>query len=141
MADPITTQRASAALNDLTAALNNSTAALNDSTAARNEFTAALNETTPSSRPSYPQIPSISPSSQASYPQLPSISEDSLRASLTEQSPPGEQPPDHDALEAAIKKDQTYLYLAYGSNMASSTFRGVRGVRPLAALNVVVPSL
>ncbi|KAL8846785.1 MAG: hypothetical protein Q9221_008150 [Calogaya cf. arnoldii] len=110
MADPVTTQQATAAL----------TAALNDNTA-------ALNETSPSSR--------------RSYPQLPSISEDRLRASLTEQGPPGEQPPDHEALEAASNKDQTYLYLAYGSNMASHTFRGVRGVRPLAALNVVVPSL
>ncbi|KAL8753239.1 MAG: hypothetical protein Q9199_005186 [Rusavskia elegans] len=88
---------------------------------------AALNETTPSS--------------QSLYPQLPPISEARLRSSLTEQSPPGEQPPDHDALEAASKKDQTYLYLAYGSNLASSTFQGARGVKPLAALNVVVPSL
>ena len=35
----------------------------------------------------------------------------------------------------------TVLYLAYGSNLAASTFLDMRGIRPLAALNVVVPSL
>ncbi|KAI4237089.1 MAG: hypothetical protein LQ349_002114 [Xanthoria aureola] len=99
MADPVTTQRISAALNETT------------------------------------------PSSQSRYPQLPPIAEDRLRSSLTDQTCPGELPPDPQALEAASKKDQTYLYLAYGSNLASSTFQGVRGIKPLATLNVVVPSL
>lgn len=36
---------------------------------------------------------------------------------------------------------QNVLYLAYGSNLAASTFRGRRGVRPLRAVNVVVPQL
>ncbi|KAL8926638.1 MAG: hypothetical protein Q9172_001674 [Xanthocarpia lactea] len=87
------------------------------------------------------QTKGIPPSTQSLHPVLPPISEDRLRSSLTEQTPPGEQPPDDDALKDASSKHQTYLYLAYGSNLASSTFRGVRGIRPLAALNVVVPSL
>ncbi|KAL8866135.1 MAG: hypothetical protein Q9198_009023, partial [Flavoplaca austrocitrina] len=75
------------------------------------------------------------------HPKLPPISEERLRCSLTEQTPPGEQPPDLTAIKDASTKHQTYLYLAYGSNLASSTFQGVRRVKPLAALNVVVPSL
>ncbi|KAI9827612.1 MAG: hypothetical protein M1826_006274 [Phylliscum demangeonii] len=35
----------------------------------------------------------------------------------------------------------TVLYLAYGSNLCAETFRGKRGIRPLAELNVVVPEL
>ena len=76
----------------------------------------------------------IPPSAQPLHPVLPPISEDRLRSSLTEQTPPGEQPPDDDALKDASSKHQTYLYLAYGSNLASSTFRGVRGIRPLALI-------
>lgn len=36
---------------------------------------------------------------------------------------------------------KTVLYLAYGSNMAASTFLGVRGIRPLSKVNVSVSSL
>ena len=36
---------------------------------------------------------------------------------------------------------QTVLYLAYGSNLCYETFQGRRGIRPLAQVNVVVPSL
>ena len=32
-------------------------------------------------------------------------------------------------------------YLAYGSNLSAKTFRGRRGIRPLAQTNVIVPSL
>lgn len=39
------------------------------------------------------------------------------------------------------EKPQTVLYLAYGSNLAASTFLGRRQIRPLGARNVVVPSL
>ncbi|KAI4240334.1 MAG: hypothetical protein LQ352_007654, partial [Teloschistes flavicans] len=42
---------------------------------------------------------------------------------------------------ASSRENKTYLYLAYGSNLAASTFQGTRGIRPLAALNVVVPEL
>ena len=37
--------------------------------------------------------------------------------------------------------EQTVLYLAYGSNLSASTFLGVRGIKPLSSLNVLVPSL
>lgn len=36
---------------------------------------------------------------------------------------------------------QTVFYLAYGSNLCYETFRGKRGIRPLAQLNVLVPEL
>ncbi|KAH8736397.1 hypothetical protein BGZ61DRAFT_441933 [Ilyonectria robusta] len=35
----------------------------------------------------------------------------------------------------------TYLYLAYGSNLAAETFLGMRGIRPLSQTNVSVPTL
>ncbi|PBP25806.1 gliotoxin biosynthesis protein GliK [Diplocarpon rosae] len=35
----------------------------------------------------------------------------------------------------------TILYLAYGSNLSAQTFKGTRGINPLSALNVHVPSL
>lgn len=35
----------------------------------------------------------------------------------------------------------TVLYLAYGSNLSAETFRGKRGIKPLAQVNVVVPEL
>ncbi|KAF4975723.1 hypothetical protein FZEAL_7526 [Fusarium zealandicum] len=38
-------------------------------------------------------------------------------------------------------KPNTYLYLAYGSNLAAETFLGVRGIRPLSQVNVSVPTL
>ena len=37
--------------------------------------------------------------------------------------------------------EKTILYLAYGSNLAAATFQGNRGIRPLSAINVVVPDL
>ncbi|KAJ4370505.1 hypothetical protein N0V83_005026 [Neocucurbitaria cava] len=41
----------------------------------------------------------------------------------------------------AQEKQKTVLYLAYGSNLCNETFRGVRGIRPLSQVNVLVPSL
>jgi hypothetical protein len=35
----------------------------------------------------------------------------------------------------------TVFYLAYGSNLAASTFLGVRGIRPLSRVNVSAPTL
>ncbi len=35
----------------------------------------------------------------------------------------------------------TVLYLAYGSNLCAETFRGKRGIRPLAELNVTAPEI
>ncbi|ODM15337.1 hypothetical protein SI65_09278 [Aspergillus cristatus] len=37
--------------------------------------------------------------------------------------------------------EQTVLYLAYGSNMASKTFLGNRGIKPISLINVYVPEL
>ncbi|KAL5336277.1 hypothetical protein BJX70DRAFT_286816 [Aspergillus crustosus] len=42
---------------------------------------------------------------------------------------------------SALAADQTVLYLAYGSNLASETFLGTRGIKPLSQLSVVVPEL
>ncbi|KAL8700765.1 MAG: hypothetical protein Q9224_000814 [Gallowayella concinna] len=81
------------------------------------------------------------PPSASLHPPLPSISNHRLRTSLQEQPIPNHQPPDPETHDHASSKDQTYLYLAYGSNLSASTFRGVRGIRPLAALNVLVPEL
>ena len=40
-------------------------------------------------------------------------------------------------VQQSSSAEKTVLYLAYGSNMAASTFQGNRGVRPLSAVNVV----
>lgn len=37
--------------------------------------------------------------------------------------------------------ERTILYLAYGSNLSAETFKGNRGIKPLSAINVHVPSL
>ncbi|RAR01823.1 adenosine deaminase [Stemphylium lycopersici] len=42
---------------------------------------------------------------------------------------------------APLEKAKTVLYLAYGSNLCNETFRGVRGIRPISQINVLVPSL
>ncbi|KAL9125606.1 MAG: hypothetical protein Q9217_005217 [Psora testacea] len=44
-------------------------------------------------------------------------------------------------LGATPGKPETVLYLAYGSNLCAETFQGKRGIRPLSAINVVVPGL
>ncbi|KAI9813001.1 MAG: hypothetical protein M1832_006438 [Thelocarpon impressellum] len=36
---------------------------------------------------------------------------------------------------------QTVLYLAYGSNLAAKTFKGTRGIKPIAQINVVAPEI
>ncbi|KAL2815627.1 hypothetical protein BDW59DRAFT_153730 [Aspergillus cavernicola] len=41
----------------------------------------------------------------------------------------------------AVTPQETVLYLAYGSNLASATFLGARGIKPLSQLNVIVPEL
>lgn len=71
---------------------------------------------------------------------LPQPSRERLDASLSD------APIDADKLPSAEKldvqeKQKTVLYLAYGSNLCNETFRGVRGIRPLSQLNVLVPSL
>lgn len=56
--------------------------------------------------------------------------------------------PDHGRLPATSAErlastslEKTVLYLAYGSNLSAETFRGFRGIKPISALNVQVPSL
>ncbi|KAL4782519.1 hypothetical protein BJX76DRAFT_332485 [Aspergillus varians] len=46
-----------------------------------------------------------------------------------------------DVDDNTISTEETVLYLAYGSNLASETFLGMRGIKPLSQLNVVVPDL
>lgn len=36
---------------------------------------------------------------------------------------------------------ETFLYLAYGSNLCNETFRGNRGIKPLSQINVQIPEL
>ncbi|CAG8001795.1 unnamed protein product [Penicillium olsonii] len=43
--------------------------------------------------------------------------------------------------EEVKETEETVLYLAYGSNLASKTFRGVRGIKPLSQIGVFVPEL
>lgn len=40
-----------------------------------------------------------------------------------------------------VSHHDTVLYLAYGSNLSAETFKGKRGIKPLSAINVLVPSL
>ena len=42
---------------------------------------------------------------------------------------------------AKQEEPQTVFYLAYGSNLCAETFQGHRGIRPVSAVNVVVPDL
>ena len=41
----------------------------------------------------------------------------------------------------AHEAPKTVFYLAYGSNLCRQTFQGQRGIKPLSAVNVVVPEL
>jgi hypothetical protein len=41
----------------------------------------------------------------------------------------------------AVNKNNTVLYLAYGSNLCDETFLGKRQIKPLAQINVVVPEI
>ena len=42
---------------------------------------------------------------------------------------------------STLKEPETYLYLAYGSNLSNETFLGKRGIKPVSAINVQVPEL
>lgn len=44
-------------------------------------------------------------------------------------------------LEAGISSDESVLYLAYGSNLATDVFLGKRDIKPLSQINVLVPDL
>ncbi|KAL8694187.1 MAG: hypothetical protein Q9218_001131 [Villophora microphyllina] len=86
------------------------------------------------------QPPLPPPPSKKTKPTLPPISEARRHSSLTEHAVEDPSIALRE-IENASSKEKTYLYLAYGSNLAASTFQGTRGIRPLAALNVVVPEL
>ncbi|KAI4730254.1 hypothetical protein E4T49_01968 [Aureobasidium sp. EXF-10728] len=46
------------------------------------------------------------------------------------------------SLSAAVEsQSETFLYLAYGSNLCNETFRGKRGIKPLSQINVQIPEL
>ncbi|KAF1845872.1 uncharacterized protein K460DRAFT_116581 [Cucurbitaria berberidis CBS 394.84] len=70
---------------------------------------------------------------------LPQPSRERLDASLTDTPLNTETPALSNGF--AQEKQKTVLYLAYGSNLCNETFRGVRGIRPLSQVNVLVPSL
>ncbi|KAF2134325.1 hypothetical protein P153DRAFT_363297 [Dothidotthia symphoricarpi CBS 119687] len=67
-------------------------------------------------------------------------SQERLDASLTESSFDATTLTPSD-VSAAREKGKTVLYLAYGSNLCNETFRGVRGIKPISQVNVLVPSL
>ncbi|KAF3387560.1 hypothetical protein F1880_001288 [Penicillium rolfsii] len=58
-----------------------------------------------------------------------------LSEKVTEQQESGQ------ALTGTSAEGETVLYLAYGSNLASKTFRGMRGIKPLSQIPVLVPEL
>jgi hypothetical protein len=71
---------------------------------------------------------------------VPKTSQDRLDASLNE-APFDATAITESDISAAKEKNKTVLYLAYGSNLCNETFRGVRGIKPLSQVNVLVPSL
>jgi hypothetical protein len=71
---------------------------------------------------------------------VPKTSQDRLDASLNE-APLDATSITVSDISAAKEKGKTVLYLAYGSNLCNETFRGVRGIKPLSQVNVLVPSL
>lgn len=70
---------------------------------------------------------------------LPLLSEERRRQSLNDSGFPSanrlDKQPDFE------QRSDTVLYLAYGSNLSAETFRGRRGIEPLAQINVIVPSI
>ncbi|KAF1950713.1 hypothetical protein CC80DRAFT_426375 [Byssothecium circinans] len=74
------------------------------------------------------------------YHRLPQTSEERRDASLTERPVDVTKLTPSD-IAAAEEKGKTVLYLAYGSNLCNETFRGVRGIKPLSQINVLVPTL
>nr|POE80807.1 gamma-glutamyl cyclotransferase glik [Quercus suber] len=48
---------------------------------------------------------------------------------------------EHEYYAKSEAERKTVLYLAYGSNLCNETFIGKRGIKPLSAINVQVPSL
>ncbi|KAJ5493433.1 hypothetical protein N7539_002179 [Penicillium diatomitis] len=81
---------------------------------------------------------------------LPKTTSDRRRASIISTSLDGdvhlsekvaEQQEGGHALTGTSAEGETVLYLAYGSNLASQTFRGMRGIKPLSEIPVLIPEL
>ncbi|MCJ1420105.1 hypothetical protein MMC32_006462 [Xylographa parallela] len=88
-----------------------------------------------------PRPRSASPSKSWS-PRLPTISQQRIQQATSDALPTTPPtPPPKPAPLPPPDKELTVLYLAYGSNLCAATFQGRRGIRPLAATNVVVPAL
>ncbi|MCJ1396467.1 hypothetical protein MMC18_009357 [Xylographa bjoerkii] len=79
--------------------------------------------------------------SQSWSPHLPCISRHRLQEAAIASSPKTPLTAERPTRLAPSPKEPTVLYLAYGSNLCAETFQGRRGIRPLAATNVVVPTL
>lgn len=75
------------------------------------------------------------PGPKNSHRSLPLPSQERIEQSLRETAL------DLEHITDTIEKEKTVLYLAYGSNLCYETFQGKRGIKPLAQVNVVVPSL
>ncbi|KAJ4417678.1 hypothetical protein N0V82_006039 [Gnomoniopsis sp. IMI 355080] len=83
---------------------------------------------TPSSQ-EYPSVASIPRTSRERL--EPAIAKDAHEAILPSSLPTA----------APYLATDTVLYLAYGSNLSAQTFLGQRGIRPISAVNVSVPTL
>ncbi len=81
------------------------------------------------------------PAKKHSYPPVPRTSD--ARLDLATPTSRHEAPiPSLSAVAASLDAAApTVLYLAYGSNLAASTFLGMRGIRPLSQINVSAPVL
>ncbi|KAE8356646.1 hypothetical protein BDV28DRAFT_82987 [Aspergillus coremiiformis] len=87
--------------------------------------------------------------SRATSHYLPETTSERRRASIAEQSRERDEHLSEHLPKVPSRYDDetescpqtTVLYLAYGSNLASKTFRGMRGINPLSQINVVVPQL
>ncbi|MCJ1432038.1 hypothetical protein MMC27_001394 [Xylographa pallens] len=87
-----------------------------------------------------PRPRSASPSKSWS-PRLPSISQHRIQQATGDALPTPPVPTSKTSTLSPPDKEPTILYLAYGSNLCAATFQGRRGIRPLAATSVVVPTL
>ncbi|KAL2868747.1 uncharacterized protein BJX67DRAFT_379696 [Aspergillus lucknowensis] len=76
-------------------------------------------------------------------PELPETTRGRQRASISGQSLDQDEylPGKLSHLPEGEGRQKTVFYLAYGSNLAAKTFLGMRGIKPLSQLNVVVPEL
>lgn len=89
-----------------------------------------------SASPDTHHLPTISPERRRSSVVAASLDQDEdLAEKVTEQQESGT------ALAKTTAGEETVLYLAYGSNLAEKTFRGMRKISPLSQVPVLVPEL